>query len=257
MKKISFKPSVMLNPVPAVMITSRNKEGKDNVFTVSWVNTICTRPPMLSISIRPERLSYEYIKESMEFIVNVPSSNLAYETDFVGVKTGKKLNKFEELNLNLIDGDHVNVGYIKECPISIECKVKQIIPLGSHDLFIADVLGSHVDENLLDEKGRLQFEKGNLITYAHGEYFELPATPIGRFGYSNKNSKTETLEILKNVRLNENVSKKQDSPLEKDLKKSKISKNNKSTKQNIDTKIEKKKKNFTKKTINKKKRTRI
>ncbi|MGL4740209.1 MAG: flavin reductase family protein, partial [Sarcina sp.] len=178
MKKISFKPSVMLNPVPAVMITSRNREGKDNVFTVSWVNTICTRPPMISISVRPERLSYEYIKDSMEFIVNVPSSNLAYETDFAGVKSGKKLNKFEQLNLNLLEGEHVNVAYIKECPIAIECKVKQIIPLGSHDLFIADVLGSHVDEHLLDENGRLQFEKGNLITYAHGEYFELPTTPI-------------------------------------------------------------------------------
>ncbi|MGL4991293.1 MAG: flavin reductase family protein [Sarcina sp.] len=195
MNKIDFKPSVMLNPVPAVMISSRNKEGKDNIFTVSWVNTICTRPPMLSISIRPERLSYDYIKESMEFIVNIPCSDLTYETDYCGVKTGKKIDKIKELNLEMVEGSHVNASYIKKCPVTIECRVKNIIPLGSHDLFIADVLGSHVNENLLDEKGKLHFEFGNLITYSHGEYFPMSKTPIGHFGFSTKMNKEDSMKL--------------------------------------------------------------
>ena len=196
MNKIEFKPSVMLNPVPAVMISSRNKEGKDNIFTVSWINTICTRPPMLSISIRPERLSYEYIKESMEFIVNIPSTDLTYETDFCGVKSGKKVDKIKELNLNMTQATHVNAAYITKCPINIECKVKQIIPLGSHDLFIADVVGSHINENLLDEKGKIHFEFGNLLNYAHGEYFPMAEMPIARFGYSTKITKQEDTAIV-------------------------------------------------------------
>ena len=191
MKKIDFKASVMLNPVPAVMISSRNKDGKDNIFTVSWVNTVCTRPPMLSISIRPERLSHDYITESMEFIVNVPSSKLTYETDFCGVKSGKKVDKIKELNLKMIEGEHVSAAYIDECPVAIECRVKQIIKLGSHDLFIADVLGSHIDENMLDEKGKIHFELGDLINYAHGEYYPMAKEAIGKFGYSTKITKEE------------------------------------------------------------------
>ncbi|MGL5574299.1 MAG: flavin reductase family protein [Sarcina sp.] len=196
MNKIDFKPSVMLNPVPAVMISSRNKDGKDNIFTVSWINTICTRPPMLSISIRPERLSHDYIKESMEFIVNIPSTDLTYETDFCGVQTGKKIDKIKELNLEMTEGEHVNVAYITACPINIECKVKQIIPLGSHDLFIADVVGSHINDNLMDEKGKIHFEYGNLLNYAHGEYFPMAEMPIARFGYSTKISKKEDTAII-------------------------------------------------------------
>ncbi|MGL5067166.1 MAG: flavin reductase family protein [Sarcina sp.] len=196
MNKIEFKPSVMLNPVPAVMISSRNKAGKDNIFTVSWVNTICTRPPMLSISIRPERLSHEYISESMEFIVNIPSTSLTYETDFCGVKTGKKVDKIKELNLNMKEATHVNAAYIDDCPVTIECRVKQIIPLGSHDLFIADVLGSHVNESLMDENGKIHFEYGNLLNYAHGEYFPMAEKPIARFGYSTKVSKEDDTAII-------------------------------------------------------------
>lgn len=191
MKKIDFKPSVMLNPVPAVMISSRNKEGKDNIFTVSWVNTICTRPPMLSISVRPERLSHEYIKESMEFIVNIPSTKLTYETDYCGVRSGKKFDKIKELGLKMLEGEHVNAAYIADAPVAIECRVKQIIPLGSHDLFIADVLGSHIDENMLDEKGKIHFEYGNLLNYAHGEYYPMATEALGRFGFSTKITKEE------------------------------------------------------------------
>lgn len=184
MKKRDFKGSVVLNPVPVVLITSRNKEGKENVFTVGWTGTVCTRPPMLSISIRPERLSYDYIKESMEFVVNIPHAGMTKEVDFCGVRSGKKLDKIKEMNFTMKECDNIDASYIEECPINIECRVKQIIPLGSHDMFIADVLSSHINEELIDEKGKIHFEKGDLIAYCHGEYYKLPRTSIGCFGYS-------------------------------------------------------------------------
>lgn len=184
MKKREFKGSVLLNPVPVVMITCRNKEGKENVFTVAWTGTICTKPPMLSISIRPERLSYEYIKETMEFTVNMPHKKQTRETDFCGVRSGRQLDKIKECGFTMVEGKDVNVPFIKECPVNIECKVKQIIPLGTHDIFLAEVVGSHVNENLMDENDKIHLEWANLISYSHGEYFPISNEPIGKFGYS-------------------------------------------------------------------------
>ena len=183
-EKVDFKGSVILNPVPVVLITSRNKEGKDNVFTVAWTGTVCTKPPMLSISVRPERLSYEYIKETLEFTVNLPTSKMTKAVDYCGVRPGRKIDKIKEMNFTMKEGTNINVPYIDECPISIECKVKSIIPLGTHDLFIADVVGSHVDSSLMDEKGKIHFEEADLITYCHGEYFKMDKFPLGKFGYS-------------------------------------------------------------------------
>lgn len=184
MKKREFKGSVLLNPVPVVMITCRNKEGKENVFTVAWTGTICTKPPMLSISIRPERLSYEYIKETMEFTVNMPHKKQTRETDFCGVRSGRQLDKIKECGFTMVEGKDINVPFIKECPVNIECKVKQIIPLGTHDIFLAEVVGSHVNENLMDENDKIHLEWANLISYSHGEYFPISNEPIGKFGYS-------------------------------------------------------------------------
>lgn len=197
MNKVEFKPSVMLNPVPVVMISSRNKENKNNIFTVAWAGTICTKPAMLSISVRPERLSYEYIKQSMEFIVNIPSKNLTYATDFCGVKSGRTVDKIKELNLTMKEGSKVNAAYIDECPIAIECKVKNIIPLGSHNLIIAEVLASHINENIMDDKGKIHFENANLINYAHGEYYPMSKTAIGKFGYSVAKKKKAVAKIQK------------------------------------------------------------
>lgn len=190
-KKIDFKGSVILNPVPVVLITSRNKEGKDNVFTVAWIGTVCTKPPMLSISIRPERLSYGYIKESMEFTVNIPSKDLVKKVDFCGVRSGRKIDKIKEMNFSMLEGEKISAPYIDDCPISIECKICQIIPLGTHDVFIAEVVSSHVDRNLMDENGKIHFEWANLISYSHGEYFELNKESIGSFGYSVMKPKTK------------------------------------------------------------------
>lgn len=194
MEKIQFKGSVLLNPVPVVLITSKNKEGKSNVFTVAWTGTICTKPPMLSISIRPERLSYEYIAETMEFTVNIPSRNMARETDFCGVISGKKVDKIKQMEFTMVEGKEIDVDYIKECPVNIECKVKQIIKLGTHDLFLAEVVQSHINENLMDEKGKICLEKADLLSYCHGEYFPMEKKPVGKFGYSvakNKHIKKE------------------------------------------------------------------
>lgn len=190
MEKRTFKGSVMLNPVPAVLITSRNKEGKDNVFTVGWIGTACTKPPMITVAIRPERLSYDFIKESNEFIVNIPSKDLVKAVDFCGVRSGRTTDKIKEMNFSLKNGNEVNVGFIEQCPINIECKLKSITALGTHDLFLAEVVCCHVDENLLDEKGKIHFEKADLIAYSHGEYFQLNKKPLGSFGYSVVKKKT-------------------------------------------------------------------
>ncbi|MDU2490446.1 MAG: flavin reductase family protein [Clostridium celatum] len=236
-EKVEFKGSVVLNPVPVVLITSKNKEGKENVFTVGWIGTVCTKPPMLSISIRPERLSYEYIKETMEFTVNLPSINMTKAVDYCGVRPGRKFDKIKEMNFTMREGSNVNVSYIDECPVSIECKVKSIIPLGTHDLFIADVVGSHIDKDLIDEKGKIHFEEADLITYCHGEYFKMDTEALGKFGYSvaknpvvkEKNKKENTKKEIssnskKKVKEKSNTGK-EDKALKKSFKNKKNNKN--------------------------------
>ena len=198
MSKNTFKGSVVLNPVPVVLVTSKNRENQDNVFTVAWTGTVCTKPPMLSIAIRPERLSYEYIKETMEFTINLPTRRLTRETDYCGVRSGRDIDKIKEMGFTLKDGKEVCSSYIEECPVNIECRVKSIIPLGTHDLFLAEVLCSHIDEKLMDENGKIHFEWANLIAYSHGEYFPLPKTPIGKFGYSVAKKPVELKPTTKN-----------------------------------------------------------
>ncbi len=191
MNKVEMKGSVILNPVPVVLITYKNKLGKTNVFTVGWTGTINTKPPMLYVSIRPERLSYEYIKETMEFVLNMPGSNLVKAVDYCGVRTGKKNDKIKEMGFTLKESTHVCVPYIEQCPVNIECKVKNIIPLGTHDMFIAEVVGSHVNEDLFDENGKIHFENANMMAYCHGEYFPLQKHPVGSFGFSVMKKKTK------------------------------------------------------------------
>lgn len=192
MSKISFKGSAMLNPVPAVLITSKSKEGKVNVFTVGWIGTACTKPPMITVAIRPERLSYDYIKETKEFVVNLPSKDLVNIVDFCGVRSGKTIDKIKQCNITLEDSEKVDVPGIKRCPVTMECKLKSITPLGSHDLFLAEVVSIHVEEELIDENGKIHLEKANLICYSHGEYFPLFNKALGKFGYSvQKKKKTK------------------------------------------------------------------
>jgi flavin reductase (DIM6/NTAB) family NADH-FMN oxidoreductase RutF len=189
MSKRAFKGSAILNPVPAVLITSSNKEGKSNVFTVGWIGTACTRPPMITVAIRPERLSYDYIKETEEFVVNLPPSSMTRLVDYCGVVTGKKEDKIEKLGLKLQPSLQVSAPSLEDCPVNIECRLKSITPLGSHDLFLAEVVSVSVDEEIIDDKGKIHLEKANLIAYSHGEYFELQNKPIGKFGYSIQKKK--------------------------------------------------------------------
>lgn len=182
MAKVIWKPGTMLYPVPAVMVSCKCGEV-ENIITVSWAGTICTNPPMVSISIRPERFSYNLIKNSGEFIINVPNKDLAFAADFCGVRSGRDVDKFKFLKLNREKGAKVDVPLIKEAPLSIECKVKDIIELGSHHMFIGDVLSVDVEENLLDKAGKLHLDKAELICYNHGQYF-VPSVSLGKFGFS-------------------------------------------------------------------------
>jgi flavin reductase (DIM6/NTAB) family NADH-FMN oxidoreductase RutF len=197
MSKVTLKGSAILNPVPAVMITSQNSEGKANVFTVGWIGTACTRPPMITVSIRPERLSYEYIKETEEFVVNLPPSSMTQIVDYVGVVSGKREDKIEKLKLALQPSERVSVPSLADCPVNIECKLKSITPLGSHDLFLAEVMSISVDEDIIDEKGKIHLEKAHLIAYSHGEYFALQSKPLGKFGYSIQKKKKKKTRGIK------------------------------------------------------------
>jgi flavin reductase (DIM6/NTAB) family NADH-FMN oxidoreductase RutF len=182
MSKIVWKPGTMLYPVPAILVTSAY--GKEmNVFTVSWTGTVCTDPPMLSVSIRPERYSFELIKKSGEFVVNLPGQNLASEVDFCGIKSGRYIDKFTKCKFHKEAGSVVKAPIIKECPVAIETRVKKIEELGSHHLFIAEVVAVNVEEKLIDKKGKLHLENAGLLCYNHGYYCAVSKS-IGKFGFS-------------------------------------------------------------------------
>jgi flavin reductase (DIM6/NTAB) family NADH-FMN oxidoreductase RutF len=178
-----WKPSTMLNPVPVVMVSCADINGKPNIITLAWVGTINSDPPMVSISVRKQRYSYELIKQKGEFVINLPPRSLTFATDFCGVKSGKDIDKFEAMKLTSEQASKVDVPLIKECPVNLECRVKQIIELGSHDLFLAEVVATDVDEKLLDSNGKLNLHKADLICYSHGEYYPVGAS-LGYFGYS-------------------------------------------------------------------------
>lgn len=189
MTKKLFKGSTILSPVPAVLITSKNEEGCVNVFTAAWVGMACTRPPMVTVAIRPERLSYDYIKKSGEFVINLPTKYMVKIVDYCGVVSGKTNDKIKETCITLEESEKVRTPMIGECPVCMECKVKSITHLGSHDLFLAEIIAVHVEENLIDSKGKIHFEKANLISYSHGDYFSLETKSLGKFGFSIKKHK--------------------------------------------------------------------
>ena len=188
MAKQYWKGGNMLYPVPAVMVSCGESLDNANIITVAWTGTICTNPPMLYISIRPERHSYELIKRNGEFVVNLTTKNLVYSTDYCGVKSGRDVNKFTHLKLTPYESKHVKAPSIYESPVNIECKVNKILELGSHHMFIADVVGVTIEDKYLDEKNRFCLDKADLIAYSHGNYFDLGSN-LGKFGYSIKKKK--------------------------------------------------------------------
>ena len=183
-RKVIWTGGTMLSPVPAVLVgCGDGKESKYNLLTIGWTGIVCTNPPMLSISVRPERHSHALICRSGDFTVNLPPARLAAAVDFCGVVSGRDVDKFAALHLTPLPGARVSAPLVAECPLGLECRVAQRIRLGSHDLFIANILAVQVDEALLDGKGRLALEKAGLMAYAHGHYYELGKC-IGHFGFS-------------------------------------------------------------------------
>ena len=189
MSKVTWKPGTFLYPLPVVMVSCGTME-ESNIITVAWTGIINTDPAMVYISVRPTRHSYNIIKESGEFVINLTTKDLTYATDWCGVKTGAQVDKFKEMHLTKEKAKFVKCPMIKESPVSVECRVKEIKELGSHHMFVAEVLGLNADEKYIDEKGAFDISKCDLITYANGKYFSL-GKKIGKFGYSvQKNKKT-------------------------------------------------------------------
>ena len=187
-EKQVWKPGNMLYPVPAVMVTVQDGEGKSNIITIAWTGTVCTNPPMLYISVRPERYSYRMLKESGEFVVNMTTKKLAKAADYCGVRSGRDVDKWKETGLTPEKAQAVNVPLIAESPVNIECRVKEVLELGSHHMFLAEVLAVDVDESLLDMGGRLALEKAEPVVYSHGEYYGLSEL-MGTFGWSVRKKK--------------------------------------------------------------------
>lgn len=181
-KKI-WKAGNMLYPLPVTLISCGNDKLGYNIITIAWTGTICTNPPMTYISLRPSRYSYDIIKETKEFVINLATEKLVKAVDFCGVRSGNNIDKFKVMNLNKENASIIKAPLIKESPVNIECKVTDIIHLGSHDMFMAKVVAVQVEEKWLDENGKFHFNDTKPICYSHGSYYNLNK-PIGTFGYS-------------------------------------------------------------------------
>jgi flavin reductase (DIM6/NTAB) family NADH-FMN oxidoreductase RutF len=190
MTKQHWKPGTMVYPLPAVMVSCGSTPEDYNIITIAWTGTICSDPAMCYISVRKNRHSYNIIKESGEFVINLTTKDLAYATDWCGVKSGKDFDKFKEMNLTPGKSKEISAPIIEESPLSIECKVTKIIELGSHDMFMAEVVNVQADERYINEKGEFSLAQAGPLVYSHGHYFELGEL-IGRFGYSVMKKKTK------------------------------------------------------------------
>jgi len=188
MEKEFWRPGNMLYPIPAVMISCASGGQQTNIITVAWTGTVCSNPPMVSVSIRKERYSYDIIKTSKEFVINLVTKELLKQADFCGVRSGRSVDKFKEMNLTPMKGNIVAAPLIGESPVNMECIVKDIIPLGSHDLFLAEVVSVAVDKKYMDDSGKFNLNQSNLIVYSHGEYYGLGEL-LGKFGYSVRRKK--------------------------------------------------------------------
>ena len=196
MAKQLWKPGNMIYPLPAVMVSVTDGEGNDNIITVAWTGTVCTNPAMAYISVRPSRYSYDMIRKTGEFVINLTTEELAFATDFCGVRSGRDVDKFRKLNLTKEKAQFVSAPMIGEAPVSIECRVREVKELGSHDMFLADVLAVHADEAYMDKNNRFCLNDAGLLVYSHGEYL-AGGRKVGTFGYSvkKKQQKSEKAEM--------------------------------------------------------------
>lgn len=184
-KKQAWKPGNMLYPLPAVLVTAADSKGRDNIITVAWTGTVCTNPPMVYISVRPERHSYHMIEETGEFAINLTTESLLRAVDYCGVKSGRDVDKFKEMHLTRQQASEISAPLLGESPVNIECRVRECRKLGSHHMFLADVVCVHVSEEYMDRNGKFSLEQAKPIAYSHGSYFRLGAA-LGTFGYSIK-----------------------------------------------------------------------
>ncbi len=200
MERVKFKPGNMLYPVPPVMVTTKDWGKEANIFTVAWAGTVCSSPPMVSISVRKERYSYAAICHTGEFVINLVTGPLAYAADYCGVRSGRDVDKFAQMHLTAVPAENVEAPLILESPVNIECRVKQQIPLGSHDLFLAEVVAVQVDGTLLDDKNVFHLNQADLVAYSHGAYYSLGKN-LGRFGFSvrKKGKAKSTGKNIKNT----------------------------------------------------------
>ncbi len=183
MAKEIWKPGNMLYPLPVVMVSVADREGRNNIITLAWVGTVCSDPPMVSISVRPERYSYGILKETGEFVINLTTKSLVYATDYCGVKSGRDVDKFQEMKLTALPASKVKAPLIAESPVNLECVVREVKPLGSHDMFLAEVVAVHADEKYMDENRKFCLDRAEPIVYSHGTYFDC-GEKLGTFGYS-------------------------------------------------------------------------
>lgn len=190
MAKQVWKPGNMLYPLPAVMVSVTDGKGQDNIITIAWAGTVCTNPPMVSISVRPSCYSYEMLKETGEFVINLTTEDLAFATDFCGVRSGRDVDKFREMHLTKEKAQFVKAPMIGEAPVCIECRVREIKELGSHHMFLADVLAVHAEEEYMDEKGKFHLNLSKLLVYSHGKYLATGKC-LGTFGFSVKKKKNK------------------------------------------------------------------
>ncbi len=185
-----WKGSVLTSPVPPTLVTCE-ADGVKNIFTVAWTGVLCTQPPVTYISVRPERYSYDIISKSKEFVINLATKELTKAVDLCGVRSGRKMDKFAHLGLTCEKANKVNAPILVQSPLNLECKVRQIVKLGTHDMFIADIVAVDVANELVDDKGRLALENAGLLAYSHGEYYEL-GKKLGSFGFSVRKKKKKS-----------------------------------------------------------------
>lgn len=189
-EKITFKPGTMLNPVPAVMVSCGSCPEEHNIITVAWTGIVNSEPPMTYVSVRPGRYSHHIIAENREFVINLTTEALVRQTDWCGVKSGRDVDKFEQLGLTKLECQEVRCPMIAESPVNLECKVLEVKSYGTHDMFIAEIVAVHVNRDLMDENQRFCLEKAGLLAYCHGHYYGLQKKALGRFGYSVMKKKT-------------------------------------------------------------------
>ena len=225
-KRKHLSPGTLLAPVPPALVSVGDYDNA-NLITIGWTGILASQPPKTYISVRPSRYSYEILKKHREFVINLPSKDLARAVDYAGIYTGKKVDKWEKCSLTKQKSDKVDTPTVAECPIAIECRITEIIPMGSHDVFMADIVSVSCHEDIIDAEGKMHFERADLLAYAHGQYYELGKV-VGRFGFSTDKPEKEKKTNNNAPKTNKNMEKKpfyENAPKGKSVKRKPADKN--------------------------------